>query len=176
MAEAGRGRTDEQGPVDLGQTAREVLEQLALLAAQRDIDLGFEAEGDVGPVGERFQVTGSARLLHELCANLIDNALRYTPPGGAVTLRLRRTAEQVLLEVEDNGPGIPPELREQVFERFFRLDNQHSDGCGLGLAIVREIAHAHGARVQLGDGPQGQGLRVTVAFAGRTVKTAGPTG
>ena len=171
VAEASQGRCDEQGPIDLGQTAREVLEQLALLAAQRDIDLGFEAEGTEGPPGQHFMVTGSARLLHELCANLIDNALRYTPPGGAVTLRLRRAAGQVLLEVEDNGPGIPPEQREQVFERFFRLDNRQSDGCGLGLAIVREIAQAHGARVHLGDGPQGLGLRITVGFPGGTAET-----
>lgn len=165
VAEASRSRPDEQGRLDLARTAREVLEQLALLAAQREIDLGFEAEGDQGPGGEHLEVTGSARLLHELCANLIDNALRYTPPGGAVTLRLRRAPGQVLLEVEDNGPGIPPGLREQVFERFFRLDNRQSDGCGLGLAIVREIAQAHRASVQLGDGPEGRGLRVTVAFA-----------
>ncbi|MBV5295075.1 MAG: sensor histidine kinase [Curvibacter lanceolatus] len=163
-AEASRGHPDDMGPLDLSQTAREVLEHLALLAAQREIDLGFEAQGRDGRKDDSFEVAGSARLLHELCANLIDNALRYTPPGGAVTLRLRRTAGQVLLEVEDNGPGIPPALRERVFERFFRLDNQQSDGCGLGLAIVREIAQAHGASVQLGDGPQGQGLCVTVAF------------
>lgn len=171
-AEASRSRADTHRPLDLRQTAREVLERLALLAAQREIDLGFEAEGqdeqegeqEADQDGKRFQVTGSAQLLHELCANLIDNALRYTPPGGAVTLRLRRAPGQVLLEVEDNGPGIPPALRERVFERFFRLDNQQSDGCGLGLAIVREIAQAHGASVQLGDGPQGQGLCVTVAF------------
>src|SRR5450830_717109 len=164
-AEASRSRPDTLSPLDLGQTAREVLERLALLAAQREIDLGFEAPGQEGQAGTRFEVTGSAHLLHELCANLIDNALRYTPPGGAVTLRLRRAPGQVLLEVEDNGPGIPPALRERVFERFFRLDNQQSDGCGLGLAIVREIAQAHRASVQLGDGPEGRGLRVTVVFA-----------
>jgi len=169
VAEASRSRADTQSPLDLGQIAREALERLALLAAQREIDLGFEAEGQDEQAGEqgreRFELTGSAQLLHELCANLIDNALRYTPPGGAVTLRLRRAPGQVLLEVEDNGPGIPPALRERVFERFFRLDNQQSDGCGLGLAIVQEIAQAHRASVQLGDGPQGRGLRVTVVFA-----------
>lgn len=172
-AEASRSRPDTLSPLDLGQSAREVLERLALLAAQREIDLGFEAEGQDGRQAERFEVTGSAHLLHELCANLIDNALRYTPPGGAVTLRLRRAPGQVLLEVEDNGPGIPPALRERVFERFFRLDNQQSDGCGLGLAIVREIAQAHRASVQLGDGPQGRGLRVTVAFAASATAAAG---
>lgn len=171
-AEASRSRPEEHAPIDLARTAREVLEGLALLASQREIDLGFEGAGQEGAGCAVFEVRGSGRLLHELCANLIDNALRYTPCGGAVTLRLSQAPGQVLLEVEDNGPGIAPEWRERVFERFFRLDNRQSDGCGLGLAIVREIAEAHGARVQLGEGPHGQGLRVTVVFPAHSAAPA----
>ncbi|MBV8619624.1 MAG: sensor histidine kinase [Curvibacter sp.] len=158
LAEAIRGQAPRQEPVDLGATVQQVLETLASLAGQRQIDLGFEG------LAEGCEVQGSPRLLHELVANLIDNALRYTPPGGVVTARLLREPQKVLLQIDDNGPGIPASERERVFERFHRLNNQQSDGCGLGLAIVREIAESCGAVVELGEPPQGRGLRVTVHF------------
>lgn len=106
-------------------------------------------------------------MLRDLVDNLVDNALRYTPAQGRVTVYCRPTPDGVLFAVEDSGPGIAPEKRAQVFQRFVRLD-QHSQGSGLGLAIVREIAAAHGADVTLGDGLDtgagGRGLLVALRF------------
>ena len=104
-------------------------------------------------------------LLDALVSNLVDNALRYTPEEGRVTVRVRRIGDQVELSVEDNGPGIPAEALERVFERFYRV-SQNTDGPGLGLAIVREIARAFGATVSLASNENGgTGLRASVLFA-----------
>ncbi|MDB5872942.1 MAG: periplasmic sensor signal transduction histidine kinase [Ramlibacter sp.] len=157
-AEAGAARPPSASQVDLAAIVRKALESLASLAQQRSIDLGFERAGGAA------LVPGSPQMLYELVANLLDNALRYTPPGGVVTARVSATAQQVELRLEDNGPGIPPEQREKVFERFYRLHDDRSDGCGLGLAIVREIARGSGAHVALGQPAAGPGLSVTVSF------------
>ncbi len=118
------------------------------------IDLGFE------PPTEALQITGNPTMLRELLSNLIDNALRYTPAGGSVTVRVRGAAEQALLEVEDTGPGIPPAEREQVFQRFYRILGSNAEGSGLGLAIVREIAQQHGAEVDIFPNPRAQQARL----------------
>ena len=102
-------------------------------------------------------------MLRDLVDNLVDNALRYTPEGGIVTVRCGATPDAALFEVEDSGPGIAPEKRARVFERFVRLD-EHSSGSGLGLAIVRDIAALHGGAVQLDSGLEGRGARFTVRF------------
>jgi two-component system sensor histidine kinase TctE len=136
--------------------AKRVLEEQAALAQAKDIDLGFESRLD------RLELPASSTMLHELLANLVDNALRYTPAGGVVTVSVLREEERVLLRVEDNGPGIPPEDRKRVFERFCRLHPGDSQGSGLGLAIVKELATALGAGIQLEDPPEGTGLVVTV--------------
>jgi two-component system sensor histidine kinase TctE len=101
-----------------------------------------------------------------LLANLIDNALTYTPAGGSVTVRCATVSElrQVFLEVEDDGPGIPEAERVRVFERFYRVAGER-EGNGLGLAIVEEIARAHGAAVTLTSAADGRGTRVRVMFA-----------
>ena len=104
-------------------------------------------------------------MLHELVANLVDNGLRYTPAGGVVTAVVDAREGATILRIADNGPGIPSEERERVFERFYRLRQDSSDGCGLGLSIVREIALALGAKVTLSDPPTATGLIVTVIFA-----------
>lgn len=118
------------------------------------IDLGFE----LAPA----EVRGNALLLGELLANLLDNALRYTPRGGSVTLSCGSTGDTVWLAVEDSGPGVPPALRLQVFERFYRAPETPGDGCGLGLAIVREIAQQHAGRVLLSASPTLGGARFRV--------------
>jgi two-component system sensor histidine kinase QseC len=95
----------------------------------------------------------------------VDNAIKYSPPGGQVTVTLAEEAGAVALTVTDQGPGIPTELRERVFERFVRLEG--SAGChgsGLGLTIVERAAAQHGAVVALLDGPAGKGLRVRVSL------------
>lgn len=145
-------------PLDLAAIVAESVQSFVERALRRDIDLGFELEP--------APLAGERHMLRDLVDNLVDNALRYTPAGGTVTVHCRPAPDGVLFAVEDAGPGIPREKRAQVFERFVRLD-QHSQGSGLGLAIVREIAAAHGAQVELGDGPEGRGLRVAVRFPKR---------
>ena len=157
-AEAATGQAQDSRLVDMAETVRSALESLALLAVQRGIDLGFEQ------AGLPAIVACSPHSLLQLVSNLLDNALRYTPQGGTVTACVSATASEVMLSVVDNGPGIPVDQREKVFERFYRLNDVQSDGCGLGLAIVREIARACGAVVALEQAPGGRGLRVAVSF------------
>ncbi len=139
-------------PVELGSLCRELGLALAPLAHARGVALAFEGQGEVW-------VTGEPTLLNELLSNLVDNALAHTPPGGNVILRV---AAPAVLEVEDDGPGIPESARQKVFERFQRLDPQRG-GAGLGLAIVGEICRAHQAAIRLLDGASG-GLRVRIEF------------
>jgi len=144
--------------VDLSATAIKVMEQLSALADRRHIDLGLEA-----PDGA-LMVLAQPALLDALLANLLDNALRYTEEGGQVTLALARHDQEIVLTLDDSGPGIAPELREQVFERFFRA-SPDTEGTGLGLAIVREATRAFGAQLLLEDRPDGvRGLRVRIVF------------
>jgi two-component system sensor histidine kinase TctE len=121
------------------------------------IDLGF----DLMPA----PVVGSPLLLRELVSNLIDNSLRYTQAGGRVTVRTKVVADNVLLEVEDEGPGIPLAERAQVLERFYRIAGTLGDGCGLGLAIVREIADAHHADLSIDSGNNNVGTCIRLRFA-----------
>jgi two-component system sensor histidine kinase TctE len=110
-------------------------------------------------------VQGVALLLREALVNLIDNAVRYAGPGATVTVRLRRAGDDVWMDVEDNGPGLAPELRERAFERFVRGATT-GEGCGLGLAIVREIAERHGGTARLlPAAPQGCIARLTLPAA-----------
>ncbi len=136
--------------VELSTLTQSILQELAPVAIAKNIDLGFESSS------ERLYVNGQSLLLHELIQNLIDNALRYTPSNGVVTVRVLQRDERVVLEVEDNGPGVPIELRTHVFERFFQGNNAPSkvtsQGSGLGLAIVAEIARQHQARVWVESG------------------------
>jgi two-component system sensor histidine kinase TctE len=154
------GMAGSQPPelVDLTDAVTEVLEREAWLAQERGIDLGFDG------THEGALTCGSRQMLIELLANLVDNALRYTPSGGQVTVRVQPRKDRIDVVVEDDGPGIPPADRERVFERFCRLENSRSDGCGLGLAIVREIARSHGAQVTLEDTASGRGLAARVSF------------
>ncbi|MFM2089139.1 MAG: hypothetical protein RLZZ237_4008 [Pseudomonadota bacterium] len=150
--------------VSLREMAQQVGLEMAMSAVSRDIDLSLEAT-DEAPV------QGQALLLHELIANLVDNALRYTPPGGNVVLRVRAAAPDTLqgavLEVEDSGAGIAPAERERVFTPFYRVASaleRNPGGAGLGLAIVRDIAALHGARLELATASYGHGLKVSVHF------------
>jgi signal transduction histidine kinase len=98
-----------------------------------------------------------------LLANLVDNALRYTPAGGRVQVRVARDGDRARVEVADTGPGIPAEERERVFDRFYRGRNAPAGGSGLGLAIVRQVATLHGGEIELDEGPSG-GLTVSARF------------
>jgi two-component system sensor histidine kinase TctE len=145
--------------VDLARLSGEVTAEWVPRARQAGVDLGIdETIRDDGSA----VVAGNPLLLREAIANLIDNALRYAGRGSAVTVRARTLGHDVLLEVEDNGPGIAPADRERVFERFARATLQ-GDGCGLGLAIVREITERHAGHVAL-EGAVPRGLRVRVTL------------
>lgn len=145
-----------QRPVDLDQLTRDAAERWMHQALAHNIDLGFELRP--------AKVLGDQLWLEELANNLIDNALLYTPLGGIVTVRCGTIDSGVYWEVEDSGPGIPPEEHERVFERFYRLDTAGIDGCGLGLAIAREIANNHNAAISIEKGPTLGGAWIRVTF------------
>lgn len=157
-AEPSRFERTRLGSLDLASLVEQSIQHFVDQAARKNIDLGF----DLAPAA----IDGDAFLLRDLIDNLIDNAVRYTPPEGTVTVRCRVEDGAGVLLVEDSGPGIAPDQREAVFERFVRLDEQ-TTGSGLGLAIVRDIALAHGARVSLGAHADGSGLVVKVTFQKR---------
>ncbi len=152
--------------VDLPALLRQVLaDSAAPLAAARGSQIKLEAD-------EAIHVPGDAAALAVLVRNLVDNALRYSPPGGQVLLRLAGTPAGPLLTVDDSGPGIPPAERERVFERFVRgAVSAEASGSGLGLAIVLSIARRHGASVVLADAPLG-GLRVAVQWPAQAAMCA----
>jgi two-component system, OmpR family, sensor kinase len=144
----------------LDELGREIVAELVPLADARHIDLGIAEAQSVFVRGERDAVA-------TLIRNLVDNAVRYTPTGGRVDVTVKCSPTlpaQALVRVVDDGPGIAPEERERVFDRFYRKPGTRSPGSGLGLAIVKAIAVAHGATVELGEGQDGRGLAVTVAF------------
>ncbi len=142
--------------VRLDALAAEVLGEHAILAEAKAIDLGVSRI-------EPLSVSGDRESLRVLLTNLVDNAIRYTPAGGRVDVAVEQRDAKPVLSVEDTGPGIPPEHRAHVFDRFYRV--QHTGvGSGLGLAIVQNIAERHGARVELDAGSHGQGLIVRVHF------------
>ena len=143
-------------PVALDALVAESVQYFVQQADLRQIDLGFDLQS-TSVIGDRF-------LLRDMVDNLIDNAIRYTPVNGTVTVRCRQDGEQALLVVEDSGPGIDPEHRALVFNRFYRVDDKTA-GSGLGLAIVRDIVEDHGARVQITAGPGGHtGTSFSVVF------------
>lgn len=143
-------------PIDLKQIATEAAEEWVPRALAAKVDLGFDLQPATS-FGRPF-------LVRELLGNLLHNALEYAGAGARVTVRTGVENGQAVLEVEDNGPGIPAAARTRVFERFYRLPDSPGQGSGLGLAIVRDIAASHGAHVELLDGSTGTGLRVRVSF------------
>lgn len=151
-------RTPRAERIDMAEVARLVLEAQAEDALKRGIDLGLEGEGEA-------PVVGDGTMLREMVVNLVDNALRYTPTGGEVTVRVAHLDGDVVLTVDDNGPGIPEEERDHVFERFYRIMGTQAEGSGLGLAIVREVVEGAGGTVMLGTANAG-GLSVRVRLPG----------
>ncbi len=139
-------------PVELAELARSAVQDWIQTSFTYNIDLGFEQPGY--PV----MIVGNPLMLRELLNNLIDNALHYTPKGQSVTVRIRVIDDEQLavLEVEDNGPGIPPSERGRVFERFYRILGSNVEGSGLGLSIVREIAQQHDAQIEVVNNSRNQ--------------------
>ena len=156
-SEPGAGRERAAERLNLASLARHTTTDWVPLALARKVDLGYDGDG-------AQRITGDPVLIREMLNNLIDNAIRYTPEGGQVTVRVAGTPPAVVLSVEDNGPGIPEAERSRVFERFYRVLGSGQEGAGLGLAIVRDIALSHGAEVTLADGAGGRGTLVRVVF------------
>ncbi|MEO7392282.1 MAG: ATP-binding protein [Ramlibacter sp.] len=144
--------------VDLKQLCETILETHLDAATAKQIDLGLDAQP--------AQVMGHEWLLRELLGNLVDNAVKYTPREGTVTIHCGQREGRPFLEVEDDGPGITEAERQRVLERFYRVRGTQGEGNGLGLAIADEIARAHHSHLELQSRADGRGLRVFLAFSG----------
>ena len=148
----------DPAPLDLGKLIPEAVSQRVHEAIRCGVDLGYESHGQV------MNILGDASSLQDLLDNLIDNAMRYAGRGSTVTVGLTAHADgSVSLSVEDNGPGVAPELLPRLTERFFRVDGSHEDGSGLGLAIVQRIVERHHATVNC-TLAEPHGLRIEVRF------------
>jgi two-component system sensor histidine kinase TctE len=146
----------EKRPVDLSRLLESCASGWFDQAMQRHIDLGFEANPAV--------VLGSEWMLREMLSNLIDNAMRYTQDGGTITVRSGLAHDHPFIEVEDNGPGIPADQQNRIFERFYRINGTIPEGSGLGLAIVKEVADRHDAVVELKTASSKTGTLIRIQF------------
>ena len=144
--------------VDLSKITREILAMLVPTAVEKQIELAFEPDKNTP------HFAGNPTAISILIRNLVDNAIRYCKENGQVIVKVYPQESEVILEVQDNGPGIPSELQSRVFERFFRVLGNKSPGSGLGLAIVQQIAALHNGRVALESPLDGTGLIVKVFF------------
>ncbi len=157
-AEPGSHRSVMRQTLELKSLACEITREWVPRALTRQIDLG------VDDASSSVEINADPFLIRELLNNLIDNALNYTQPHGHVTVRVWQQCNDATLEVEDNGTGIPESEQDKVFERFYRMPGSAPEGCGLGLAIVREIAQGHQATVSVHAGAEGHGTRMVVKF------------
>ena len=156
-AEASHEKLHNVVLLDLDALARGVAEDWVMRALAKNIDLGYEDSG------RSLLINGVPLLLRELLTNLVDNAIKYTPPGGHVTVRAL-AGRLAVIEVEDNGIGVPAEERSSIFERFYRVLGTDAEGSGLGLAIAVEIADLHQAKIDLLTGRDGKGSLFRVSF------------
>jgi two-component system sensor histidine kinase TctE len=154
---AGSSEPQKPAPVDVAALAQQLTADRVPLAAEAGVDLGYEGQGPA-------LVRAEPLLFGELLRNLVENAIAYAGRGAEVTVSVQRAADAVLLVVEDNGPGIPPERRHLVRQRFSRGEHRDAPGMGLGLPIVEEIAALFEATMTLSSGANDRGLRVTIHF------------
>ena len=156
-AEAGAAR-NSMSQVDLSALAHDIWELYAPVAEETGIEL------DLAPLNGAVPVRGNNNLLSQALANLVDNAIKYTPEGGKVTIAAERNGVGAVLSVADTGPGIPEEDRPRAIERFVRLEaSRHSPGTGLGLSLVAAVARLHEAQLELSDNRPG--LKASMIFA-----------
>ena len=158
-AEGGQSLDRDSGTVDLREVIQEIAANHVPQALESSIDLHFEAEQ------RPFPTQANPIMINEIFANLIDNAIRYNKAGGSVVIRLFDDKGKQVVDVEDDGPGIPDAEREKVFTRFYRLNRDQSRvGSGLGLAIVQSLAATLNAEIRMSSGAGNRGLRVRVSF------------
>src|SRR5262249_17431633 len=148
LARADAGELDiRREPIDLASVASEVVEMFEPLAEERGIRLAAE-------VANPATIAGDPSRIRQLVTNLVDNAIRFTEPGGSVTVGVEGVADRAILRVADTGIGIPAEHLPHIFERFYQADAARaSGGCGLGLSICRWIARAHGGTIEARNAP-----------------------
>jgi two-component system sensor histidine kinase TctE len=156
--EQNRIHPNSSNSIQVAEIIKGAIEELALLALQKNIDLGIDI------LDETIMVSAPNFLLRELIYNLIDNAIQHMKHDGMVTISLQRKNNFGVMSVVDNGPGIPVTERQKVFERFYRLDQTKPNSSGLGLSIVKEICDSLGAEITLSTPENGIGLQVDVAF------------
>ncbi len=169
LARADAGRVGAHRRCDLAEIAGNAAVELAPVIGERELEIDNE---------QALPVDGNPDELHRMVLNLLDNAARHTEPGARIELHVRRVGEEAVVEVADDGPGIPPRLREQIFERFVRgegpADTAVGPGSGLGLAIVRAVAASHGGTVEVGESAAG-GAQFRVRIPLQHVESAAPT-
>jgi two-component system OmpR family sensor kinase len=170
LARADAGRLAARTRCDLAEVAGNAAAEVAPTVGERELRVDNELP---------LPIDGNPDELHRMVLNLLDNAARHTPPGSTIELRLRAAGGDAVVEVADDGPGIPAELREHVFERFARgdgpADTAASAGSGLGLAIVRAVATSHGGTVEAGESERGGALfriRLPLARSEQRITTA----
>jgi len=150
LARADAGRAGAHRDCDLAEIAGNAAVELAPIMGERELEIDNQ---------QALPVSGNPDELHRMVLNLLDNAVRHTPAGARIELHVRRVGEEAVVEVADDGPGIPPRLREQIFDRFVRgegpADTAVGPGSGLGLAIVRAVAVSHGGTVEVGESAGG---------------------
>jgi len=150
LARADAGRAGAHRDCDLAEIAGNAAAELAPIMGDRELEIDNE---------RALPVNGNPDELHRLVVNLLDNAARHTQPGARIELHVRAVGEEAVVEVADDGPGIPPRLREQIFNRFVRgegpADTAVGQGSGLGLAIVRSVATSHGGTVEVSESAAG---------------------
>jgi signal transduction histidine kinase len=167
LARADAGRAAPHVPLDLSSVVVEAASELEPVAADHPLTVD-------APAGAR--VDGARDELHRLALNLMDNAIKHTQPGTPIRAIVRGTGDEVVLIVEDEGPGVPAELRARVFDRFVRGAADRGGSSGLGLSIVRAVAETHGGRVALEQGPGGRGARFVVRLPRSVLEPAQPVG
>jgi two-component system, OmpR family, sensor kinase len=170
LARADAGRPGARTSCDLAEIAGNAAAEVAPTVGDRELRI----END-----RPLPVDGNPDELHRVVVNLLDNAVRHTPPGARIELRLRAAGRDAVIEVADDGPGIPPELRDEVFDRFVRgdgpADTSARGGSGLGLAIVRAVATSHGGSAEVTESESGGALfrvRIPLGRAERGITPA----
>src|SRR5439155_10254445 len=155
--DAGRGKLSTD-IVDLSMLASEVAEQLDVLADEKHQSLGVDIKAHPAWMGDRL-------VLRQALLNLVDNAIKYSPEGAQITIRVDQRFDDAILEVSDTGPGIPEELQPRIFDRFYRVDESRSrnnGGTGLGLSIAKWAVEANGGHLALDSRGNGCTFRITL--------------
>ena len=154
-----QARTNEikKSDIKINELAKKITREFVPVALEKNIDLGFEGSGELSLNVDKL-------LISEVLKNLIDNAIGYSPADTAITVRVYSYEQEIVIEVEDQGRGIPESEIDRVFERFYRTSGTQVDGCGLGLAIVKDIVESHRGKIDLINRPDNKGLIARVSL------------